>query len=199
MFNRAIRGQRWMPKYLSSDNDPLYRFHQWQANLRVLEVTEIKSIPYVLLSHPFTERLIGTLRREYLDRMLFWTTADLETSCSISGPTSTTIARIPHWKGERRIRRCHDQSQASARFDGNLIVVTYIRHQWLRNFPRLSIAAYPVNLGKTSKLPTKPSAVAFLVAARFADPIVSLHRINSPKTSSFGGSGRNYMGKERSC
>jgi hypothetical protein len=23
-------------------NDPLYRFHQWQANLRVLGVTEIK-------------------------------------------------------------------------------------------------------------------------------------------------------------
>jgi hypothetical protein len=39
MFNRAIRGQRWMPKYISSDNDPLYRFHQWQANLRILEVT----------------------------------------------------------------------------------------------------------------------------------------------------------------
>jgi hypothetical protein len=34
MFNRAIRGQRWMPKFLSSDNDPLYRFHQWQANLK---------------------------------------------------------------------------------------------------------------------------------------------------------------------
>jgi transposase InsO family protein len=78
MFNRAIRGQPWMPKYLSSDNDPLYRFHQWQANLRVLEVTEIKSIPYVPLSHPFVERLIGTLRREYLDHTLFWTAADLE-------------------------------------------------------------------------------------------------------------------------
>src|ERR1700688_2168590 len=78
MFNRAIRGQLWMPKYISSDNDPLYRFHQWQANLRILEATEIKSIPYVPLSHPFVERLIGTLRREYLDRTLFWTTADLE-------------------------------------------------------------------------------------------------------------------------
>jgi transposase InsO family protein len=78
MFNRAIRGQLWMSKYLSSDHDPLYRFHQWQANLRVLELTEIKSIPYVPLSHPFVERLIGTLRREYLDHLLFWTTADLE-------------------------------------------------------------------------------------------------------------------------
>jgi putative transposase len=78
MFHRAIRGRR-PPKYLSSDHDPLYRFHQWQANLRVLEVTEIKTVPYVPLSHPFVERLIGTVRREYLDRILFWTTADLET------------------------------------------------------------------------------------------------------------------------
>jgi len=30
------------------------------------------------LSHPFVERLIGTIRREYLDRTLFWTKADLE-------------------------------------------------------------------------------------------------------------------------
>ena len=78
MFHRAIRGHS-LPKYLSSDHDPLYRFHQWQANLRVLEVTEIKTVPYVPLSHPFVERLIGTVRREYLDRILFWTTADLET------------------------------------------------------------------------------------------------------------------------
>jgi putative transposase len=77
MFRRAIRGQG-LPKYLSSDHDPLYRFHQWQANLRVLEVTEIKTVPYVPLSHPFVERLIGTVRREYLDRILFWSTADLE-------------------------------------------------------------------------------------------------------------------------
>ena len=32
------------------------------------EVTEIKTIPYVPLSHPFVERLIGTVRREYLDQ-----------------------------------------------------------------------------------------------------------------------------------
>jgi hypothetical protein len=50
MFNQAIRGQV-IPKYLSSDHDPLYRFHQWQANLRVLGVTEIKTVAYVPLSH----------------------------------------------------------------------------------------------------------------------------------------------------
>src|ERR1700686_5467975 len=77
MFHRAIRGKS-LPKYLSSDHDPQYRFHQWQANLRVLGVTEIKTVPYVPLSHPFVERLIGTLRHEYLDRILFWTTVDLD-------------------------------------------------------------------------------------------------------------------------
>jgi hypothetical protein len=49
-----------MPKYSAPIDDPLYRFHQWQANLRILEVTEIKTVPYVPLSHPFVERLIGT-------------------------------------------------------------------------------------------------------------------------------------------
>ena len=107
MFNRAIRGQYWMPKYLSSDNDPLYRFHRWQANLRILEVTEIKTIPYVPLCHPFVERLNGTLQREYLDHMLFWTTADLEnkllefrtyfnnhrTHNSLEGRTPHTLSR----------------------------------------------------------------------------------------------------------
>jgi hypothetical protein len=38
-----------------------------------------QDVPYVPLSQPFVERLIGTVRREYLDRVLFWTTADLET------------------------------------------------------------------------------------------------------------------------
>jgi transposase InsO family protein len=76
-LQRAIRGHS-LPKYLSSDHDPLYRFHHWEANLRILEVTEIKTVPYVPLPHPFLERLIGTIRREYLDRVLFWTTADLE-------------------------------------------------------------------------------------------------------------------------
>jgi hypothetical protein len=43
LFHRAIRGHN-LPKSLSSDHDPLYRFHQWGANLRILEVTEIKTV-----------------------------------------------------------------------------------------------------------------------------------------------------------
>ena len=40
------------PGNLSTDNDPLFRSHRWQANLRILEVNEIKSIPYAPMSHP---------------------------------------------------------------------------------------------------------------------------------------------------
>jgi transposase InsO family protein len=78
MFTHAIRGNRSSPKYLSTDNDSLYRFPQWQANLRILDVREMKTVPYIPLSYPFVERLVDTIRRECLDRTLFWTTADLE-------------------------------------------------------------------------------------------------------------------------
>ena len=63
------------PTYLSSDHDRLYQFHQWQANLRILDVEEIKAVLYAPVSHPFVERLIGTIRREGVDRILFWTAA----------------------------------------------------------------------------------------------------------------------------
>jgi transposase InsO family protein len=77
MFNCIISGAG-VPRYLSSDNDPLFLFRQWSANLRILDVTEVKTVPYVPLSHPFVERLIGTIRREYLDQVPFWNARDLE-------------------------------------------------------------------------------------------------------------------------
>jgi transposase InsO family protein len=76
MFNHAIARQS-LPQHVSTDHDPLFRFHRWLANLRVLEIGEIKSVPYAPVSHPFVERLIGTIRREYLDRALFWNAVDL--------------------------------------------------------------------------------------------------------------------------
>lgn len=77
MFNKVIAG-RSPPRYLSSDNDPLFEYHRWQANLRVLEVDEIKTVPEVPISHALIERLIGTVRREFLDHILFWNSLDLE-------------------------------------------------------------------------------------------------------------------------
>jgi putative transposase len=73
MFNCATVGQS-KPKYLSTDHDPLFRFHRWLANLRVLEVEEMKSVPCAPLSHPFVERLIGTIRREYFDQVFIFGT-----------------------------------------------------------------------------------------------------------------------------
>ncbi len=77
MFNHAISGAG-TPRHISSDNDPLFKFHRWRANLRILEIEEVKTVPYLPISHPFVERLIGTIRREYLDLVPFWTARDLE-------------------------------------------------------------------------------------------------------------------------
>ena len=77
MFNQAIAGNT-PPTRISTDHDPLFRFHRWLANLRILEVEEIKSVPHAPMSHPFIERLIGTIRREYLDHTLFWNSLDLQ-------------------------------------------------------------------------------------------------------------------------
>jgi transposase InsO family protein len=77
MFNKAISAMG-APQYLSSDHDPLFTYHQWTANLRILDVHAIKSAPYTPRSHLFIEPLIGTIRREFLDHTLFWSTVDLE-------------------------------------------------------------------------------------------------------------------------
>ena len=122
MFNAAIAGAG-VPKYLSTDNDPLFLFHQWKANLRVLRVDQIKTVPRVPVSHPFVERLIGTVRREYLDHVLFWNAVDLErkldafeqyfnqqrTHASLEGDTPAeaaghdagTVADLAHFRWER--------------------------------------------------------------------------------------------------
>ena len=89
------------PKHASSDHDPLFRFHRWLANLRVLEIEEIKSVPYAPVSHPFVERPIGTIRREYLDRVLFWNAVDLRASWANSGITTTGIGSIARSMAQR--------------------------------------------------------------------------------------------------
>jgi hypothetical protein len=76
----SSQGDRFLkslPRHLSFDHDPLFRFHRWLANLRILEVEEIKSIPCVPVSHPFVERLIGPIRREFLDHVPIWNAVDL--------------------------------------------------------------------------------------------------------------------------
>lgn len=76
-FNKIKSGKN-LPKYLSNDHDPLFKFHRWRANLRIMDIEEIKSVPYTPESHPYIERLIGSARREYLDKLFFWNKFDLE-------------------------------------------------------------------------------------------------------------------------
>jgi transposase InsO family protein len=77
MFNAAIHGQG-VPRHISTDHDPLIEAHRSTANPRILAIDEIKTVPHVPLSHPFVERLVGTMRREFLDHVLFWNAHDLE-------------------------------------------------------------------------------------------------------------------------
>jgi transposase InsO family protein len=78
LLNRIFATAIDHPRALSTDHDPLFEFHRWKANLRILEITEVKSVPLVPMSRPFVERLIGTIRRELLDHVPFWHAEDLE-------------------------------------------------------------------------------------------------------------------------
>lgn len=60
LFNQAISGTT-TPDYISMDHDPLFKFHRWKANLCILYIEEIKTIPFTPISYPFVERLIGTI------------------------------------------------------------------------------------------------------------------------------------------
>src|SRR5580704_17001363 len=105
MFNKIISNNN-LPIYLSSDHDPLFNYQRWRANLRVLDIEQIKSVPYAPMSHPFIERLIGTIRRELLDQTFFWNHSDLQAKltqfmsyynedrchCSLDGKTPKEIA-----------------------------------------------------------------------------------------------------------
>jgi len=76
VFNKII-AKKVTPKYLSSDNVPFFKFYHWQANLRILGIDEIKTIPDAPTFHPFIERSIGLCRQEFLDHVLFWNAKDL--------------------------------------------------------------------------------------------------------------------------
>ncbi|MGZ5230432.1 MAG: integrase core domain-containing protein [Burkholderiales bacterium] len=58
----------------------------------------MKSVPYAPISHPFVERLIGTIRREYLDRIFFWNARDL----------ARKLAEFADYYNARRVHRSLD-------------------------------------------------------------------------------------------
>jgi putative transposase len=130
MFNHATRGES-LPTYLSADHDPLYRFHQWQANLRILNIQEIKTVPYVPRSHPVVERLIGTVGANIWIASCSGPRLISSGSSSSSSSTTTTIAHIRGGQGARR-RRARTPSalgRVSERIGGSRTVVGCITHR----------------------------------------------------------------------
>jgi len=120
MFNEATSGQGW-PERISSDNDPLFQYHRWKANLRVLEIEELKSIPHVPLSHPFVERLIGSIRRELLDHTFFWTATDLENK----------LRGYQSYYNESRTHSGRDGTTPVANADRKIVDIN--QYQWQRH------------------------------------------------------------------
>ena len=77
MFNKIAYRKTW-PKYISTDNDPLFKYWLWESNLENhYQIREIKSVRNCPWRHPFVERLIGSCRREFTDHILFWSESDL--------------------------------------------------------------------------------------------------------------------------
>jgi hypothetical protein len=139
--------------YISTDHDPLFRFHRWLANLRVLEIDEIKSIPNVPVSHPFVERLVGTIRRELLERMCF----RMRLTWSESWRRSETITTA--FAFTSRLARSHQQNspvnlvlpvRCLIRTDGSSIVVGFFRR---RSPPEWEFAIHRCRLGPARYLP----------------------------------------------
>lgn len=78
MLNEILANTSTVPIQIGTDNDPLFRFHRWEANLRIHGIEEIKTVPEIPCSHPFVERAIGSVRRECVDQTLFWNGIDLQ-------------------------------------------------------------------------------------------------------------------------
>ena len=92
MFNEVVTGVT-PPTRLSFDHDPLFEFLQWKANLSILDIEPVRSVPHVPVSHPFVERLIGTIRREYLDHVCSTGTRMISSESSTSSNATLTSAR----------------------------------------------------------------------------------------------------------
>jgi len=91
MFNHATAKQP-LPKYLYTHHDPLFRFHRWLANLRVLEIQEIKAVPSAPRSHRFVERMIRTIREELWTKCCSGTSRTLNESSLVSRSITTNTA-----------------------------------------------------------------------------------------------------------
>jgi hypothetical protein len=124
-------------------------------------VAAIKTVPYVPLSHPFIERLIGTIGRECLDRTLFWTAGDLELKLLEFQQYYNEHRRMRGGQGSRRrrVRTRRALERVSGRIGGSRTVVGCIT----RRRPREAIDPQRV---QSSALRIRHSQVRDLVMVR---------------------------------
>jgi putative transposase len=133
MFNSAILTKD-APKYICSDNAPLFLYHHWQANLRIQGTDTIKAFPYTPISHPFVERLTGTIRREYLDHTLFWNARDLNENLARFYSITTILALISLSMGTHPLKlvtSINNKPQNSATNHGYHTAMDIFRRQLL--------------------------------------------------------------------
>ena len=92
MFNTAISTMD-TPKYHSSDNDPLFQYHRWQADLSILDIDEVKCVP---CTHPAHIHSLSDSSAPFAGN--FWITlySGMRLTCSESWHFSkiTTIFRV---------------------------------------------------------------------------------------------------------
>ena len=121
------------PTYLNSDHDPLFEYHRWKANLRILGVKVVKTVPCVPLSRPFVERLVGTVRREYLEQTPFGPPTTSNENWTRSRNITTAIGCI---RGSRdkypagELPAKISRQFASMTTAGNLAAAAYFHYQW---------------------------------------------------------------------
>jgi putative transposase len=98
MFNLAVAG-RPLPTHISTDHDPLFRFHRWLANLRVREIEEIKSVPYVQVFFWNAVDLARKLEefREYYNNHRVHRVLAGSTSTQRAGTPSPNPASLDHF------------------------------------------------------------------------------------------------------
>ena len=102
IIDQAQAGNK-TPKRLSFDHDPLFDFLQWRANLRVLEMDGVRSVPPMPVSPPFADDILAP--SDASTWIISSTGMDAIFSKNLTPPksTSTGCAFALAWQAEHRI------------------------------------------------------------------------------------------------
>lgn len=107
MFNRAI-SRASPPRSLSTAHDPLFQYHRWKANLRILDSEDIKTVPCKSLSHAFVlEKKRAEFRAHYNECRVHGS-LDGNTPATFGGECVTKQAALSRF---RRETHCHGLHQ----------------------------------------------------------------------------------------